>query len=125
MTGRSVPLWEGKTPDAPIPARVRLRVFEAFQGRCYLTGRKIRPGEQWQIDHIVALCNGGRHAEDNFAPVLTEAHKAKTQKDVAQKAKDARVRKKHLGLHKPRNPLPGGRNSRFRKKVDGSVETRD
>lgn len=41
---REVPLWVGKTPDSQVPARVRLRVFEAHGGRCWISGRKIMPG---------------------------------------------------------------------------------
>ena len=36
---RSVDLWVGKTDDAKVPARVRLRVFEAYGGRCWISGR--------------------------------------------------------------------------------------
>lgn len=44
MTGRSVDEWHGANPDAHVPARVRLRVFERYGGKCWLTGRKIMPG---------------------------------------------------------------------------------
>jgi 5-methylcytosine-specific restriction endonuclease McrA len=98
---RSVPLWEGKTDDAAIPMLVRLRVFERFGGRCALSGRKIQPGDAWQLDHIKPLILGGRHAEDNLQPVLVDAHKAKTADDVKAKAKADRVRAKHLGIFPP------------------------
>lgn len=118
MTRRSVPEWIGKTPDTPAPARVRLRVFEAHGGICYLTERKIQAGEKWQVDHKLAIINGGENRESNLAPVLVEPHKEKTAKDVAQKAKDDRVRKKHLGIWKPRSRLS---HPTLRKKVDGTV----
>lgn len=125
MTGRSVPEWVGKTPDAAIPPRVRLRVFERHGGVCALTGQKIRAGDEWDIDHEIALANGGEHREANLRPVLRAAHRRKTAADSAQKAKDARVRKKHLGIAKPRSPLPGGRASKWKRKVDGTIERRD
>lgn len=121
MTGRATDEWIGKTPDSAIPPRVRLRVFERYGGKCYLSGRKIRPGEPWEIEHVIALCNGGEHRESNMAPALTEPHKAKTAKDVALKAKVDRTRKKHLGIHKPKTR---GFDKRFRKKLDGTVERR-
>jgi 5-methylcytosine-specific restriction protein A len=31
---REVPEWIGATDDAAIPARVRVRVFERYEGRC-------------------------------------------------------------------------------------------
>ncbi len=111
---RAVPLWVGKTPDAPVPARVRLRVFEAHGGRCWISGRKIMPGEAWELDHRIALINGGTHSEDNLAPALKAAHRTKTDADLKTKSKIARVRKKHLGL------IPKGWDTRTRK-MNGTV----
>lgn len=102
MTGRTLDEWIGASPDAKIPPRVRLRVFERDNGKCHLTGRRIRAGEAWECDHIVALCNGGEHRETNLAPALSEPHKIKTKSDVREKAKIARLRKRHLGIKKPR-----------------------
>ncbi len=98
---RSVPIWVGATDDAAIPTRVRLRVFAAYEGKCWISGRKIMPGDLWDLDHKLALCNGGRHAEDNLAPALREAHRAKSADDVALKAKADRIRAKHLGIYPP------------------------
>jgi len=94
--------WVGKNDDAKIPDRVRLRVFVRHGGVCYLSGRRIGPGDDWELEHVVALCNGGLHAEHNLRPALRGPHKAKTARDVAEKAKNDRVRKKHLGIKKPR-----------------------
>ena len=112
---RSVPEWIGKTDDAMPSKAVRLRIFDAHGGRCHVTGRKIGAGDKWALDHITALCNGGENRESNLAPILEEAHKAKTAEDVAIKAKTNRIRAKHLGLHKPKTPLPGGRGSKWKK----------
>lgn len=106
---REVPEWIGSSPDAKVPPRVKIRVFEKFHGRCYLSGRKILAGEAWELEHIIALCNGGEHRESNFAPALGEPHKVKTKADVAEKSKVARVRKKHLGLMKSKRTIPGRR----------------
>lgn len=124
MTSRTVEEWIGKTPDTKIPQRVRLRVFERFGGVCQLTNRKIQPGDDWEIDHRIALANGGEHREGNLQPVLKQAHRRKTAQDVAQKAKDARVRAKHLGLHQSKTPLPGGRNHPLKRKVGGRTVRR-
>lgn len=125
MTKREVPEWIGTTPDTPIPPRVKVRVFEAHGGICHLTKRKIQAGELWDCDHVQALCNGGENRESNLAPALRSAHRKKTAGDVATKAKNDRVRKKHLGIHKPRQPMQGGKNSRFKKKLDGTVVDRE
>lgn len=102
---RSLDLWVGKDDDAKVPPRVRLRVFEAYGGRCWLSGRKIMPGDAWDLDHKVALINGGRHAEDNLAPALRSKHREKTVADVATKSKVYRQRGKHLGIIKPKGSL--------------------
>ncbi len=122
---RKTPEWIGKTDDTQPPKRVKLRVFKAHDGVCHLSGIKIRPGDDWQLDHVEALINGGRNCETNLAPALTQAHKEKTRDDVRLKAKSARVRSKHLGLHESRSPLPGGKKSKWKKKLDGTVVRRN
>lgn len=95
---RSVPLWSSTNPDAKVPPRVRLRIFEREGGRCWISGRKIMVGDKWDLDHKVALCNGGTHSEDNLFPALKDKHKAKTAADVREKSDVARKRQKHLGI---------------------------
>jgi 5-methylcytosine-specific restriction protein A len=100
MTGRSVPEWIGSSPDAKVPPRVRLRIFEREGGKCWISGRKIRPGDLWDLDHKVALINGGEHRESNLFPALRDKHRQKTREDVRQKSEAARVRSKHLGIRR-------------------------
>lgn len=121
---RSVPEWVGKTDDDPIPPRVRLRVFDRFDGFCHLSGRKIRAGEPWDCDHRIALANGGEHRESNLVPVLKEPHRLKTKEDVAEKSRVAKRRKSFLGIKKP-SRFPGAKTSRWKKKMDGTVVRRD
>ena len=98
MTGRSVPEWIGATPDTPVPPRVKARVFLAYEGRCYLSSRRIMPGEAWECDHITAIINGGENRETNLAPALKDKHREKTDGDLELKSKTARQRAKHLGI---------------------------
>jgi len=93
---RSVDEWEGKNDDAVPPPRVRIRVFEAHGGRCYICGRPIRAGEYWQADHVIALINGGKNAESNLKPACRNCCYAKTAEDQAEKSDVADKRKKHL-----------------------------
>lgn len=121
---RDVPLWVGKTDDSAVPRRVRLRVFEAHGGRCWISGRKIMPGDAWDLDHKVALINGGSHSEDNLAPALKDRHRAKTAEDVAEKSKIYRIRAKHLGIRSK----PKGRSLTHptkKRRFDGSVVDRE
>lgn len=120
---RDVPEWKGKTDDSKIPDRVRLRVFLRHGGICHISGRRIQPGDDWDVDHLLALANGGLHAEHNLRPALRDKHKAKTARDVATKAKNDRVMKRHLGIKK-RSTFACSRDSKFKKKIDGSVVLR-
>lgn len=120
---RSVDEWRGKTDDSAIPDRVRLRVFERAGGVCYLSGIKIRPGDKWEVEHVLALALGGEHRESNMAPALVAAHKIKTRADRTIKAKNDRVRKRHLGLRKP-SKFACSRDSKWKKKISGEVVAR-
>lgn len=98
---RSVEPWTGKHDDQAIPPRVRVRLFEAAGGRCAICNRKLGPGDKWQVDHVVALANGGAHSEANMQIACDWCHKAKTAEDVAQKSKTAAVKAKHVLPRKP------------------------
>jgi 5-methylcytosine-specific restriction endonuclease McrA len=102
---------------------VRLRIFQKWEGRCYLSGILIRPGDIWELEHIIALCNGGQHRESNMAPALVQPHKIKTAEDRRIKAKTDRIAKKHIGIRKP-SRFPGSRDSRWKKKISGEVVER-
>jgi len=122
---RSVPEWRGKSDDDRVPDRVRLRIFARFGGRCGCgCDRFIYVGESWDADHIIALINGGQHRESNLRPVLREHHKIKSRQDVALKAKIYAGRKQHLGLKRPKRPIPGSRASGWKRKMDGTVVKR-
>jgi 5-methylcytosine-specific restriction endonuclease McrA len=122
---RSVPLWVGKTDDSPIPPRVRLRVFERDGGICWISGRKIQAGEPWDLDHKIALCNGGTHSEDNLAPALRDKHREKTKLDVKLKSKVARVSQSNLGIkRKPSRSWGYGKDSKFKMKIGGGIVPR-
>ena len=118
---RSVPEWIGKTDDAKIPPRVKLRIFEREGGICHLTGAKIQPGDGWDADHKIPLILGGEHRESNLFPALREAHRKKTAVEMSVKSKIARVKKKHLGVTKPKSTLGKGK---FKRRFDGSVVLR-
>jgi len=98
---RSVEKWIGATPDSAIAPRVRIRLWDAAGGRCASCGRKIMAGERWDLDHIVPLILNGEHSEANLQVLCRFCQGAKTAEDVAEKAKVAAVRRKHL---LPRQP---------------------
>ena len=117
---RSTEEWVGATDDAAIPRRVKLRIWEREGGRCYLTGAKIRPGDDYEFEHEIALSLGGRHCESNIRLALKAPHKLKTAADRKAKAKTDRVRAKHLGL-KPKSRLT---HPTLKRRFDGTVVER-
>jgi len=121
---RSVEEWIGKTDDERIPPRVMLRVLDRYNSRCALCGGEMTPARRWQCDHIKALINGGEHRESNLQPLHVTCHKKKTRGDLALKRKIARVRRKHLGLQMSRHPLPGGRDSPWKRTMGGKTVRR-
>ena len=124
MTARTLPEWIGKSPDAAVPPRVRVRIFDRFEGRCCCgCGRKIRVGEAWDCEDEIAIINGGERRESNLRPFLREHHPAKTAQDVAIKSKTYQVRSKHLGV-KRRASFQTNKKGPFRKKMDGTIVRR-
>lgn len=121
---RSVDEWIGKTDDSRPPPRVQVRIFERHHGICHISGRKIRTGEKWEVEHILAISLGGENRESNMAPALVGPHKGKTAQDRKTKARNDKIRKNHLGVRAP-SKMAGSRNSRFKKKLNGQVVLRD
>lgn len=113
---RSVPEWRGSTPDAAIPPRVRLRVWDKFGGVCQCgCNRKIVTGERWECDHRRALITGGEHVESNLQPMLVEHHKRKTKDDIAIKTYNYKRRLAHAGIKRRKSrPMPGSRDSSWK-----------
>lgn len=93
---RSVSEWIGKTDDQRASGKVRQRIFDR-DCRCHLCGIEIQTGQKWDLDHVKALINGGENRESNLRPAHVKCHKDKTARDVAEKAKVAAVRQRHIG----------------------------
>lgn len=94
---RTVKEWIGETDDQRAPPRVRLRVFDREGGKCHIC-RQVIIGKKWALDHVKALINGGENRETNLAPVHIACHAEKTAQDVAEKARIAAKRRKHIGI---------------------------
>lgn len=103
----------------------RAALFMDHDGLCHICGSKIAIGEAWDLEHVIPLAMGGADDETNARPAHVSCHKAKTATDKTQIAKANRVRAKHIGARADsRNPIPGSKSSRWRKKLDGTVVPR-
>lgn len=111
---RKVPEWIGKTPDSIPPRAVRARVLLRYQNRCYLSGRLIRPGDDWDLEHVKPLRSaapGEPHLnrETNLAPALKAPHREKTSQEKTDGSKADRIHAKHFGYYpKSKTPLRSG-----------------
>jgi 5-methylcytosine-specific restriction protein A len=80
---------------AMTPQRVA-RIFLASGGKCHVCGRLLRPGDDYEIDHKLALENGGTDDDDNLAPCCDWCHKGKTADDHALAGHGRRMATKHV-----------------------------
>lgn len=121
---RSVSEWIGRTPDSPVPPRVRLRVYERERGHCHACRRFIRAGEKWTCEHRIALINGGANAESNLCLTCCNCLPEKNATDVAEKSIVAKKRKAHLGIKRTSRPMMGSRASGWKKPFNRPAERR-
>tara|TARA_R110000822_G_scaffold62916_7_gene154858 strand:- start:505 stop:822 length:318 start_codon:yes stop_codon:yes gene_type:complete len=64
-------------------AQRALRIFQACGGRCHICKRKLGPADDYEIEHTVALENGGTDDDANLAPACSWCHREKTSDDHA------------------------------------------
>lgn len=100
----------------------RAELVLAQGGRCSICGRKLKPGHI-EFDHIQALIHGGDNEPDNWRALCADpCHRNKTRADVQAKAKVDRLA---LGGRQRKGPpIAGSRNSRFKRRIDGTVVAR-
>lgn len=105
-----------------IGERERAKIFLANDGRCHICGEKIDGmHEKWQVDHIVPLEMNGDDEGDNLAPAHKSCHARKTaSKDVPEIRKAQRMERRTMGIRRqPKSPLPGSKESGWKKKISG------
>ncbi len=71
------------------------RIFNANDGKCHSCRRKLRPGDDYEIDHVIALATGGTDDDENLAPICSGCHIIKTKDDVGTAAKIKRQSVRH------------------------------
>jgi hypothetical protein len=115
----------GTTQRSRLSPRVRLAIWERAKGICVLCDRRIDGvRERWIIEHIRALELGGQDEPDNMGPAHAACAQSKTRDDHRRAAKAKRQKIQHLGAAKTKRPLPCGRQSRWKKKIDGTIVPR-
>lgn len=123
---RSTKEWIGKTDDSRPPPTVELRIWKTHGGRCHLCEQKIHGGrEAWDASHIKSIWDGGENRESNYAPAHNKCHDEHTRREATERA-DANQRAiKHLGIKTRKGPpMPGSRDSKWKRKMDGTMVLR-
>ena len=105
------------------PPKVKLAAWERSNGRCESCQRVLVSGDI-NYDHIIPDGSGGEPTLDNCSVVCRGCHGAKTVRDVVVIAKGKRVRRRHLGIKHTKRPFPGGRDSPWKRTIDGRVVRR-
>lgn len=82
-------------------------------------------GEGWDVEHMIPLAMGGEDDPQNWAPAHRKCHRGKTSEDVSNIAKAKRREARHLGARISKSPLPGGRGTPWKRKINGQVVKRD
>lgn len=92
-------------------------------------GGKIQEGlEVAELDHVVALANGGADGWSNYQLLHTKCHRgrgAKTTSDMEDLAAWTRHQdRQKFGRPRPRCQLPGAKRSPWKRRMDGTLVRR-
>lgn len=97
------------------PARVKVAAFERAGGACEGCGARLTVGK-YHYDHDTPDGLGGAPTLENCRVLCTVCHADKTRgTDVPQIARAKRREARHLGARSSSRPLPGGRDSPWKK----------
>ena len=107
----------------------RAKLFLDRGGKCEgACGRKLSSSDVWHIDHRIALENGGTNDPANLQILCAWCHKPKTAADAKLAAKGRAQAVAHViptsQRRKKGAPLPGSKRSKWKRRMDGTVERR-
>lgn len=112
-------------PRKEFSRKTRAQAFERCGGHCEGCGAKLKVGEA-EYDHTLPDALGGDNSLENCTVFCSVCHKPKTKQDIQRIRKADRVRDKHTNAVKPSSrPLPGGKKSKWKRKMNGEVVRRD
>ena len=113
------------TPRKRMTDKQRLEMLIRHGGRCCLCGEKIDGVHEMWDEHINPLWLAGDNSAENRAPAHVRCAREKTAAEATQRAKGRDVAERHFGAKQAKTrPMPCGRRSPFKKRMDGSVVKR-
>jgi 5-methylcytosine-specific restriction endonuclease McrA len=114
----------GTTKRGNLSAKRKLGIWEREKGKCMECNVKLTTGK-FIFEHVRALEMGGSDTDDNIRLTCKGCATEKTKQDHSMAAKAKRRKQAHLGLKQSKSPLPAGRFSKWKKKINGAVVRRD
>lgn len=113
------------TPRKKISGKERATIFLREDGICHLCEMRIIPGQEWDVSHPdKSLWAGGTDDRHELKPAHKKCHRAHTDVETTQRAREVRKRNSYLGAKKSTTPLLGSKrhHSGIRKRMDGTIE---
>lgn len=114
----------GTTKRGSLSKTRKLRIWEREHGRCMVCGIKLITGK-FIFEHVRPLALGGADEDDNIRLTCKGCASDKTKDDMARINKAKRQKASHLGMKQSKTPMPFGRGSKYKRKMDGTVVRRD
>jgi 5-methylcytosine-specific restriction endonuclease McrA len=114
----------GTTKRGNLSQRRKLAIWEREHGKCMVCGVKLMTGG-FIYEHVRALELGGTDTDDNIRLTCKPCATSKTKIDHQTAGKAKRKKASYLGLKESRTPLPLGKNSKWKKKLNGQVVLRN
>ena len=108
-----------------ITAKMRADIFLRHDGVCHMCKMKVIPGDEWDVSHEIPLEAGGKDDASNWLVAHRKCHRVHTATvDAPLIAKVKRIHQRHIGAKRPKGTIPGSRNSKWKRKMDGTVVRR-
>lgn len=105
--------------------KTRAEAFARCGGKCEGCGARLKAGEG-EYDHRIPCAHGGEATLENCQVLCRGCHKAKTARNKAETERAKRRADKHSGAWKPSSrPIPGSRNTPFKRKINGETVRRE